>query len=142
MGVPSESLPDDLVIGKPTQVEKKLAVQFDSQKGQYMGLPTVWRELLDMPLGVSKDEVETSNWDTSIGPAKPTHRLMYLIQESNNDNNFVISAPLGNDLLFNVVLDENSATGFKGLPIEFETLITTFTKEEIRENPRAVLLSV
>jgi hypothetical protein len=41
-----------------------------------------------------------------------------------------------------VELDENSASGFKGLPIEFEPLIATFTKEEIRENPRAVLLSV
>jgi hypothetical protein len=53
----------------------------------------MWRELLEMPLAVSKDEVETSTWDESIGPAKPTHRLMYLIQEGNNESGFVISAP-------------------------------------------------
>jgi len=41
--------------------------------------------------------------------------------------------------LFKVEFDETSATGFKGLPKEFESYLGVFTKEEIKENPEAVL---
>jgi hypothetical protein len=71
---------DNLTITRVGNVEKKLSVRFDMEKGQYIGLPTLWRELLDMPLSVSKDEVETSDWDTVVSASMPTRRVMFMIE--------------------------------------------------------------
>jgi hypothetical protein len=71
---------DNLTITRVGNVEKKLSVKFDMEKGQYIGLPTLWRELLDMPLSVSKDEVETSDWDAVVGASMPTRRVMFMIE--------------------------------------------------------------
>ena len=43
----------------------------------------MWRELLEMPLEVSKDEVETKHWDPSVGAIKPSKRILYRLQEFN-----------------------------------------------------------
>jgi hypothetical protein len=48
-----------------------LSVRFDNDTGTFSGLPILWRELLDMPLDVSKDEVNTTGWDETIAPIKP-----------------------------------------------------------------------
>lgn len=61
-----------IIVGKPKEVQKMISVKFDTEKGQYSGLPTLWRELLDMPLAVSRQEVDTEDWDDSIAPKKPT----------------------------------------------------------------------
>jgi hypothetical protein len=39
-----------LNLGKPKAFEKVINVKHDNKTGKYQGLPTVWRELLDMPL--------------------------------------------------------------------------------------------
>ena len=74
------------VIGKPENVQKQLSVKFDSEKGQYSGLPTMWRELLEMPLGVSKDEVQTKDWDPSLGALMPSKKILFQLQEANSEN--------------------------------------------------------
>jgi len=38
-----------------------------------------------------------------------------------------------------VEIDEESATGFKGLPKEFESYLGVFTKEEIAKDPEVIL---
>lgn len=54
----------------------------------------------------------------------------------------MISGPTKTDQLFKVEFDETSATGFKGLPQEFEHYLGVFTKDEIKQNPEAVLQSI
>lgn len=68
----------------------------------------------------------------------PNKRILYLIQEQ-NEGNFVISAPQKTDKVFKVEVDENNEYGFTGLPKEFQSYVNTFTKEEIKSNPAAVL---
>ena len=79
----SSALADDdegFDFGKPKMAEKKLSVKFDAAKGQYEGLPKMWREILEMPSEVSKDELEdTSDWDISIAPTMPSKRLLFAI---------------------------------------------------------------
>jgi hypothetical protein len=64
---------------------------------------------------------------------------MFIIDRSISEGNFVISAPNKTDQVFKVELDDNEISGFKGLPQEFMHLISSFTKEEINENPHAIL---
>eukprot|EP00347_Sterkiella_histriomuscorum_P014808 403359448 len=133
---------DDLLIGKPDSVQKMISVKYDTDKGQYSGLPTLWRELLDMPLSASMREVDTDKWDQSIAPVKPTQRILFKLSEKQDDGGFVITGPLKTDQVFKVEFDASSRTGFKGLPKEFESLVGVFTKEEIQKDPEAVLLAV
>lgn len=67
------------MIGKPEHVKKMISVKFDQTKGQYMGLPTMWRELLEMPLDVSKQEIKTDDWDENVAPAMPSTYHLYRI---------------------------------------------------------------
>jgi hypothetical protein len=61
-------------------MEKKISVTFDMNKGQYSGLPTIWRELMEMPLSVSTMEVDTENWaDGTIAPVMPSQRNLFKI---------------------------------------------------------------
>ncbi|CDW79030.1 serine threonine protein kinase [Stylonychia lemnae] len=133
---------DDLIVGKPNSVQKMISVKYDTDKGQYSGLPTVWRELLDMPLTVSRQEVDTEQWDKTIAPVMPTKRRILLLTEQDQDGGFVISGPLKTDQVFKVEFDAKSKTGFKGLPAEFEQYVGVFTREEIEKDPEAVLLAV
>lgn len=65
----------DIIVGKPKKVEKVISVGHDAKSGQYSGLPTLWRELLDMPLSHSKNEVNTSKMDAVVAPALPNKRI-------------------------------------------------------------------
>jgi len=41
---------EELKVGKPTDFKKVINVTHDDKTGTYQGLPTIWRELLEMPL--------------------------------------------------------------------------------------------
>ncbi len=57
-----------------------ISVRYDNDTREYKGLPTVWRELLDMPLENSKEELKITNeWDPTIAPVKPTYRILLKI---------------------------------------------------------------
>lgn len=122
---------DDLIVGKPQKVEKMVSVKYDTDKGQYSGLPTLWRELLDMPLSASSKEIDAEKWEQSVGGVKPTQRILFKLSEKQADGGFVITGPIKTDQVFKVEFDATSKTGFKGLPKEFESLVGVFTKEEI-----------
>jgi hypothetical protein len=52
---------------KLKKVEKGIHVTYDNNKGLFSGLPTIWRELLEMPLETSKNEISLEQIDPSIG---------------------------------------------------------------------------
>jgi hypothetical protein len=118
-----------------------LSIRFDNETGTFSGLPILWRELLDMPLEQSKDEINTEDWDDSIAPLKPPAKVLYKLKASSGENEYVISNPTKSDKVFKVEYDKKK-NGFKGLPKEFEAFLPTFTREEIMQNPEAVLQSI
>ena len=69
----------ELLVGKPQAVQKMISVKYDNDAGLFSGLPTVWRELLEMPLTVSKEEVITDDWDPTIAPVRPNQRMIFKI---------------------------------------------------------------
>lgn len=73
--------------------QKMINVTHDSKTGTYSGLPTLWRDLLDMPISKSKNEVDTSNFDSSVAPAAVSKRILYEIKEKNSEGAYIISAP-------------------------------------------------
>ena len=74
----NRSKKDDEIIGiKPKKVEKGIHVTFDNNKGEFTGLPTLWRELLEMPLNTSKNEVSLETLDPCLGPMKPTQKILF-----------------------------------------------------------------
>jgi hypothetical protein len=40
----------EFIVGAPGRITKVLSVTYDYQNQHYNGLPSVWRELLEMPL--------------------------------------------------------------------------------------------
>lgn len=83
-----------LNLGKPKNFAKVINVKHDNKTGTYEGLPTIWRELLEMPLSQSVHEFDTSQLkDPSIAPVAPSKKQLYIIKEKNSDGGFVISAP-------------------------------------------------
>jgi hypothetical protein len=70
-----------------------IAVQHDNKNDVYSGLPTMWRDLLEMPMQKSKNEVDTSRFDSSVAPVAPSKKQLYIIKEKNADGALLISAP-------------------------------------------------
>lgn len=68
-----------IIVGKPASVQKVLHVSFDADKGLYSGLPTIWRELLEMPLDVSRNEVDSEKLDSELTGIKPNNRIKFFI---------------------------------------------------------------
>ncbi len=68
---------DDIIEVKPKKVVKGIHVTFDNSKGEFTGLPTEWRELLEMPLNSSKNEVSIDTLDPALGPMMPTQRILF-----------------------------------------------------------------
>jgi FYVE zinc finger/P21-Rho-binding domain len=58
----------EAIVSKPTDFKKVINVSHDNKTGTYSGLPQLWRELLDMPLSHSKNEIDTSQMDATIAP--------------------------------------------------------------------------
>ncbi len=84
---------DEVKISKVKGFQKMIAVSHDSKNDVYSGLPTLWRDLLEMPLQKSKNEIDTSRFDSSVAPVAPSKRQMYTIKEKNADGALLISAP-------------------------------------------------
>jgi hypothetical protein len=65
---------EDIIASKPKDFKKVINVSHDNKSGTYSGLPMLWRELLEMPLASSKNEVDTKDLDASIAPVAPNKR--------------------------------------------------------------------
>lgn len=95
----------EMRISKVKGFQKVINVKHDSKNDVYRGLPTVWRDLLEMPPQRSKDEVDTSNYDSSVAPAAPSKKQLYIIKEKNADGALVISAPQSVEKTFQIKYD-------------------------------------
>ena len=90
-----------LNVGKPKEFKKMITVKHDNKTGTYEGLPTIWRELLEMPLSQSKAEFDSSKYnDPSFVPVAPSKKKQYEIKEKNADGAYVISAPMNAEKTF------------------------------------------
>jgi hypothetical protein len=128
-----------LNVGKPKAFKKVINVKHDNKTGTYQGLPTIWRELLDMPLSQSQQEFDTSQLnDTSIAPVAPSKKKMYEIKEKNADGAYVISAPMSVQKEFQLKFDAKLGR-VVGAPKELEPYLQGFKKEEIERNLEDVL---
>lgn len=95
----------NVIASKPKHFEKVINVQHDNATGTYNGLPTLWRQLLEMPSSMSQNEVDTSKYDPSVAPKEPSKRQMYIIQEKNAEGAYMISAPQRAEKAFAVKFD-------------------------------------
>lgn len=106
-------------------------------------------------MDISQQEISADEIDESILQTVTSlqQKKWFYVQEKNNGNEdisireranteFIISEPQKLNSVFKVELDPDTQTGFKGLPSEFEKYLTTFTKEEIENNPKEVLQSI
>jgi hypothetical protein len=53
-------------VSEPINFKKVVAVNFNNKSNFYTGLPTHWRELLEMPLDASRSELDMSILDKSM----------------------------------------------------------------------------
>ena len=124
----------EILVGKVKDFKKVINVSHDNKTGTYSGLPQIWRELLEMPLTSSKNEVDTSKFDPSIAPVQPNKRQMYIIQEKNAEGAYMISAPQRAEKTFQVKFDYKLGK-LVGLPKELEPYIDGFKPEDFEKNP-------
>ena len=64
-----------VLVSKPKKFEKGITVGHDAQSGKYSGLPSMWREYLELELTQSTNEVDTSTMDSSIAPSQVSKRI-------------------------------------------------------------------
>ena len=119
-----------VVMGKPKKFEKVISVDHDNKTGTFSGLPTIWRDLLELPLSNSKNEINTSNLDASIAPVQPSKRIQYVIKEKNAEGAYIISAPQIVEKTFQVRYDKKLKR-LVGLPKGMEHLGEGFEEHEI-----------
>jgi len=131
----------EFIVGKPKKVEKVISVGHDASSGHYSGLPTLWRELLDMPLTQSKNEKNTSNLDAIAAPVIPNKRIQFIIKEKNAEGAFLISAPARTEKTFAVRYDKKLGK-LVGLPEGMEHLGEGFKKHEIEGDLENVMAAI
>lgn len=129
---------EEIIASKPKDFKKVINVSHDNKTGTYSGLPTVWRELLEMPLSSSKNEMDTRDLDATIAPVQPSKRMLYQIQEKNAEGEYMISAPSGAVKTFQVKFDFKLGK-LVGLPQELEPYAVGFKPEDFEKNPQAVM---
>ncbi len=117
-----------------------IAVQHDNKNDVYSGLPTMWRDLLEMPMQKSKNEVDTSRFDSSVAPVAPSKKQLYIIKEKNADGALLISAPQSVEKTFQIKYD-NKLGRLVGAPENLQQYLEGFKKEDIEANPEAVLMA-
>ena len=93
-----------------------------------------------MPLAKSKNEIDTSSFDSSVAPAAPSKKLIYIIKEKNADGAFVISAPQSAEKTFEIKYDAKLGR-LVGAPENLQQYLEGFKKEDIDVNPDAVLIA-
>lgn len=131
---------EEMKIGKVKGFQKMITVKHDSKTDTYSGLPTMWRDLLEMPLGKSKNEIDTSSFDSSVAPVAPSKKQLYIIKEKNADGAFIISAPQSAEKTFQIKYDHKLGK-LVGAPENLQQYLEGFKKEDIEANPEAVLMA-
>ena len=97
--------------------------------------------MLHLSPNMSINEIDTSGLDEHIAPQPPTSAIRYQMEQQ-SETAFLISKPTNvKHEEFKVEVDPNSATGFSGLPQEFEYLLLfgKISREEVLRNPKETL---
>ena len=131
---------EEMKISKVKGFQKMITIKHDSKTDTYSGLPVMWRDLLEMPVGKSKNEIDTSSFDSSVAPVAPSKKQLYIIKEKNADGAFVISAPQSVEKTFQIKYDQKLGR-LVGAPENLQQYLEGFKKEDIEANPEAVLMA-
>ncbi|KAF7726701.1 p21 protein (Cdc42 Rac)-activated kinase [Apophysomyces ossiformis] len=116
-----------LDIGKPTQFEHGIHVEYNKDNGKYMGLPDVWQSSLP-----SDDVLNTNyinpNLVPSTVPVKP---------KTMKKSPSVIGKPYNFQHNIHVQVDKH---GLKGLPLEWQHILKAsgIPEEVVKANPQTV----
>ena len=100
----------------PRHFKRAISIVVDNEGGRFVGMPTVWREMLHLSPTMSINEIDISGLDEHIAPQPPTSTIRYQMEQQ-SETAFLISKPTNvKHEEFKVEVDPNSATGFRGLP--------------------------
>eukprot|EP00735_Rhodelphis_limneticus_P002046 TRINITY_DN12785_c0_g1::TRINITY_DN12785_c0_g1_i1::g.28600::m.28600 TRINITY_DN12785_c0_g1::TRINITY_DN12785_c0_g1_i1::g.28600 ORF type:complete len:483 (+),score=109.71,sp/Q55GV3/PAKC_DICDI/44.71/1e-115,Pkinase/PF00069.20/3.4e-70,Pkinase_Tyr/PF07714.12/6.5e-44,PBD/PF00786.23/0.00062,PBD/PF00786.23/3.7e-13,APH/PF01636.18/0.093,APH/PF01636.18/0.49,Kinase-like/PF14531.1/34,Kinase-like/PF14531.1/0.0015,DSHCT/PF08148.7/0.13 TRINITY_DN12785_c0_g1_i1:97-1545(+) len=122
-------------ISLPTDVTRGVNIKFDKEEGKFIGVPDVWESALP-----DADKAHITKTDNILPTLVPRVSKMN-ITDSPNANNSGIGKPFNVSHVTHVERDANSATGFMGLPPEWEKMLSAqgITKEDIRSHPNEVV---
>ncbi|KAI7869648.1 kinase-like domain-containing protein [Spinellus fusiger] len=126
-----------LDIGKPTQFEHGIHVEYNKDNGKYMGLPDVWQSNLP-----SDDILDTNYINPHLVPSPvDTPRVGHLSavpkDKSLRKSPSVIGKPYNVQHTMHVQVDQY---GFQGLPLEWQWLLhaSGIPEEVVEANPKTV----
>ncbi|KAF9113157.1 p21 protein (Cdc42 Rac)-activated kinase [Mortierella sp. AM989] len=116
-------------IGKPTDVEHGIHVEYNAERRKFMGIPDVWQN--EVP---TDDPLDT----TCISP----HLVPSARQPSNNSEEHRIGWPYNVQHKAHVDIDisENGKVGLKGLPNEWRSVLESqgISEQDIKQHPQAL----
>ncbi|KAF9197846.1 p21 protein (Cdc42 Rac)-activated kinase [Haplosporangium sp. Z 27] len=116
-------------IGKPTDVEHGIHVEYNAERRKFMGIPDVWQN--EVP---TDDPLDT----TCISP----HLVPSARQPSNVSEEHRIGWPYNVQHKAHVDVDisENGKVGLKGLPNEWKTVLESqgISEQDIKQHPQAL----
>ncbi|KAF9356863.1 p21 protein (Cdc42 Rac)-activated kinase [Mortierella sp. AD094] len=116
-------------IGKPTDVEHGIHVEYNAERRKFMGIPDVWQN--EVP---TDDPLDT----TCISP----HLVPSARQPSNASEEHRIGWPYNVQHKAHVDIDisENGKVGLKGLPNEWRTVLESqgISEQDIKQHPQAL----
>lgn len=126
-------------VGAPQNVQRHLHVEWDAQIGAFKGLPDVWAKCL--PAHAAQGVVSSSSLPAAAAPSRP--------EDSGSGKRIVprvggkefISRPFNVKHNVHVAVDENSPTGFMGLPPQWESALKSsgISREQVSAHPQEVL---
>ncbi|KAI8079941.1 kinase-like domain-containing protein [Halteromyces radiatus] len=125
-----------LDIGKPTQFEHGIHVEYNKDNGKYMGLPDVWQSNLP-----SDDVLDTNYINPNLVPSpvngKKKKKNFFYISTLYDKKPSLIGKPYNIQHHIHVEVDQN---GFKGLPLEWQKILKAsgISEDIVNANPKAV----
>lgn len=124
-----KSKPQIVNIGPPTNFQRGVHVEFDQDKGTFTGVPSEWGQHVP-----NAQLADTSNLAPEL---QPKH---VKIKPMANDK-MSVGTPYNFKHHYHVAVDENSETGFTGLPPEWSALLKSnnISSSDVRDNPNEVL---
>ncbi|KAG0170498.1 p21 protein (Cdc42 Rac)-activated kinase [Apophysomyces sp. BC1034] len=116
-----------LDIGKPTQFEHGIHVEYNRDNGKYMGLPDVWQSSLP-----SDDVLNTNYINPNLVPSTAALKVKTLKKSPS-----VIGKPYNFQHNIHVQVDKH---GLKGLPAEWQHILKAsgIPEEVVKANPQTV----
>ncbi|KAI8595334.1 kinase-like domain-containing protein [Dissophora ornata] len=136
-------------IGKPTDVEHGIHVEYNPERRKFMGIPDVWQNEVptDDPLDttcISPHLVPTARQPSSSNVAEGKEH--YYIDTEMFINAFLLSEAIGwpynvqHKAHVDIDISQSGKVGLKGLPNEWKTVLEDqgITEQDIKQHPQAL----